>query len=199
MTTRLAESHAIPLFFWFRNVDAAVAKNIEVKIRVLNLPSIRQRAGTIAERGPFVLEQVDYFFPVDQGRLKLRVERSSLPDRGNHAELIAYHRTDQSEARTSDYLICPTQEPDQMRQTLGKVLGTGPVVRKRRELYLHGRTRIHLDEVEGLGDFVEIEVVMKDGEDNEAGHRELDEIARQLGLDMSGVESLAYADLLAAQ
>ncbi len=171
-------------------------KNIELKVRVQNLPSIRNKARTIAERGPFLLEQVDYFFPVDQGRLKLRVEQSSLPDRGNHAELIAYHRTDEQAARASNYLICPTQEPDQLRQTLDRALGAGPVVRKIRELYLYGRTRIHLDEVEGLGDFVEIEVVMQDGESNETGHRELEEIVETLELDMSGVESVAYADML---
>jgi predicted adenylyl cyclase CyaB len=69
-------------------------------------------------------------------------------------------------------------------------------VRKRRILYLAGRTRIHLDRVEGLGDFLELEVVLVDGEPVEAGVREAQVLMARLGIDTSQLIERAYVDLL---
>ena len=72
---------------------------------------------------------------------------------------------------------------------------TGRVV-KQRTLYLAGRTRIHLDRVEGLGDFVELEVVLEDGESAAAGMREAEDLMARLGIDPSALVEGAYVDLL---
>jgi adenylate cyclase len=69
-------------------------------------------------------------------------------------------------------------------------------VRKHRTLYLAGRSRIHLDRVEGLGDFVEIEVVLADEDDVEDGVREAHALMASLGIDPSRLVAGAYVDLL---
>lgn len=174
-----------------------MAQNIEIKIPVDDLAPLRKCASRVANRGPFKLQQVDYFFPVPNGRLKLRVQESDFENGERKAELIAYHRSDAAEARASDYLLCPTNEPDLLRESLTRSLGIGPVVRKQRELYLIGRTRIHLDQVEGLGSFLEIEVVMNESESAAVGHSELRSLLDELGVSENDASSVAYADMLA--
>ncbi len=176
--------------------------NIEIKVQLADLTTVRQRAAGIAESGPFMLRQVDCFFSVPRGRLKLRVE-TGHDSTGQHesarGELIAYRRADQAQARESDYSICPVGDTAALLDVLQRSLGDpDPVVRKTRELFLRGRSRIHLDQVEGLGDFVEIEVVMRPGENPDAGHQELQQIQQLLGIQGCAVQAVAYADLLAA-
>lgn len=173
-----------------------MAQNIEIKVRVEDLDAVRVRAQAVADEGPFLLEQTDYFFPASCGRLKLRVEESGAPNAQRQSRLIAYHRPDQATARSSDYVLYETDDPETLRDALLHSLGEGPVVRKRRELYLSGQTRIHLDRVEMLGAFVEIEVVMQDGESEDDGHVELQHLLTQLGLETASVIDVAYADLL---
>lgn len=179
--------------------DPAMARNVEAKLRVESLEEVRNRAEDLAETGSTRLHQTDWFFPVATGRLKLRVEHRPDPataDTGTRAELIAYQRNNDSVARISDYLRCPVADADLQRNVLQQALGTGPVIRKHRELFRVGRTRIHLDQVESLGCFVEIEVVLGDGEPAQSGLQEYDRITQALGLAEAVVEPVAYADLL---
>lgn len=83
-----------------------------------------------------------------------------------------------------------------MRETLGRALGIVGRVRKLRRLYLVGRTRIHLDEVEGLGSFVELEVVLAEGESPDRGREVARQIMSSLDLDGSQLVQGAYVDLL---
>ena len=76
---------------------------------------------------------------------------------------------------------------------------TGRRVIKQRTLFIVGRTRIHLDKVQGLGDFLELEVVLSDEDTLEGGTREAEQIMRQLGIEASQLIETAYVDLLAAQ
>ena len=171
-------------------------QNIEIKVRTNSLARVRERAIAMADQGPFELSQIDYFFPVPNGRLKLRVENSTQPGRSSKSELIAYQRPDEATARYSDYLLYATSEPNLLRESLGRALDVGPVVHKTRELFLVGRTRIHLDTVEQLGTFVEIEVVMQDGEAEVDGQQELNRLMNELGIESAEVMELAYADML---
>ena len=93
----------------------------------------------------------------------------------------------------------PTGSPDSLREAL--TLGYGEVgrVRKRRTLFMVGRTRIHLDEVEGLGDFLELEVVLRDGEPIEVGVREAEGLMARLQVQPSQLIDRAYVDLLAGK
>ena len=76
---------------------------------------------------------------------------------------------DATEPEESRFVLSPTADPDSLADALGRALGVRGVVRKKRSLYMVGRTRIHVDEVEGLGDFLELEVVLADEESKEAG------------------------------
>ena len=165
--------------------------NIEIKARVANPSRKRELTENIADAGPTVLQQQDTFFPCANGRLKLR---RLADDRG---ELIAYRRADVAGTKQSDYLLAHTTAPEALRAVLAEALGTAIVVTKTRLLYLVGQTRVHLDEVEGLGSFLELEVVLTDGQPPEEGHRIAREIMTALEVREADLIEGAYADLLA--
>ena len=169
-----------------------MARNVEIKARVADLAAIEQRARAIASEGPVDLVQDDTFYRCEQGRLKLR----RFPD--GRGELIHYHRADDQGPKLSDYVIAPSAEPDKLHEALARSNGVLGRVLKRRRLYLVGNTRVHLDQVEGLGAFVELEVVLGDGETAEQGEAIAQRILRELGIDRSQLVAGAYFDLLNA-
>ena|SRR5690349_11445923 len=166
-------------------------RNIEIKASIANLGAVASKAAAIADQGPFELEQDDTFFPCESGRLKLRAFS------GDSGELIFYRRPDQPGPKESFYLLSRTSAPDTLRDTLSLAYGQAGRVRKRRTLFLVGRTRVHLDSVENLGQFLELEVVLNDGESAEAGIREAHELMAKLGVEPSQLIEGAYVDLLA--
>jgi len=125
-----------------------VPTNVEIKARVRDRERMADLAASLSGGPPSVLHQEDTFFRVPAGRLKLR---KLAPTRG---ELIFYRRPDQPGPKSSEYSISVTSEPDTLRDVLGAALGVLGVIRKERWLYLVDNTRIHLDQVKGLGDFV---------------------------------------------
>lgn len=116
------------------------------------------------------LDQCDHYFDVPQGRLKLRREQ---PDK---VQLIYYERADQPGSKLSQYHIVPVPDADQMRSVLRAAFGPAIIVEKSRTLYMIGQTRVHLDTVTDLGDFLELEVVLEPAQTVAIGH----EIARQI-------------------
>ena len=166
--------------------------NVEIKARVDSIDDILPRAQALVEEDehPQLIHQDDTFFRVPHGRLKLRVFSDGA------GELIHYHRPDAEGPKVSDYVITPAADPDSLREVLERACGVLGRVVKRRILVLAGQTRIHLDHVEDLGDFLELEVVLREGQTEAEGT----EIAQQL-LDALGVKpeqliSGAYLDLL---
>jgi adenylate cyclase len=170
-----------------------MARNVELKARVTDLATVEMRARELADRGPFELKQDDTFFACASGRLKLR---ELAPDQG---ELIFYRRADVAGPKLSEYTIALTPTPAVMRDTLASALGVIGRVRKRRRLYLAGATRIHLDEVEGLGSFLELEVVLDDAESVAEGEATARELLSRLGVGAAGLVAGAYLDLLQAR
>ncbi len=168
-----------------------MARNVEIKARVSNVEAMRQKAAAVADKGPIEITQDDTFFRCESGRLKLR---TFSIDKG---ELIFYRRTDQQGPRESFYLLSPTSTPDTLRESLSLAYGQTGRVRKHRTLFLAGRTRIHLDQVEGLGSFLELEVVLEDGEAAESGIREAHILMERLGVQSTQLIQGAYVDLLA--
>ena len=167
-----------------------MARNIEVKARIAGVEALEPRAAALADQGPFTIAQDDTFFRCPQGRLKLRAFSDS------EGELIFYRRADLAGPKESFYLRTPTADPVGLRETLTLAWGQAGRVRKQRRLFLAGRTRIHLDRVESLGDFVELEVVLADGETAQAGEQEAIRLMAQLGIDSSQLIEHAYVDLL---
>ena len=164
--------------------------NIEIKARAEDFARKQELAERLAGGPPETIRQQDTFFPCANGRLKLR---RLAEDRG---ELIAYRRDDVAGTKQSDYLLYRTAEPEALRGVLAEAMGTGIVVTKTRRLYLVGQTRVHLDEVEGLGTFLELEVVLAEGQAAEEGHRVAREIMEKLAVREEDLIEGAYADLL---
>jgi adenylate cyclase, class 2 len=127
--------------------------NVEIKARASDPAGARIRAASLATEHVGVDHQVDTYFRVPRGRLKLR--ESSL----SGAQLVPYLRPDEPGPKRSDYQIVPVEDPVRLTALLAAILGVHRVVRKRREIWRVGNVRIHLDEVEGLGSFLELEAV----------------------------------------
>jgi adenylate cyclase class IV len=168
-------------------------RNIEIKARITRVEDLLPRARALASGEPELIEQDDTFFAVPQGRLKLR----EFAD--GSAELIHYHRADTPEAKASDYVRVPVPEPAALREALTRACGSLGRVRKQRWLLLSGATRIHLDRVERLGDYMELEVVLRDGQPDAEGQATAEALMRDLGLADAPREAAAYRDLLAAR
>jgi homotetrameric cytidine deaminase len=137
-----------------------------------------------------VLEQRDTYFAAREGRLKLREER------GRPAQLIAYARADEAAARTSAYHLVDVPDPAVAAAALEAALGVTVVVAKRRRLLLWEGVRIHLDEVDGLGSWVELEAVAAPGSDLRAEHETVARLRNVLGIADAHVVARGYAAML---
>ncbi|HDZ8925734.1 class IV adenylate cyclase [Aeromonas dhakensis] len=168
-------------------------RNIEIKAKIESIDLLLPKALAIADQGPVEIEQDDTFFRCDAGRLKLRTLSPSA------GELIFYRRADQQGPKESFYQLTPTHEPDRLRETISLAWGQIGRVQKKRTLLLVGRTRIHLDRVQGLGHFLELEVVLEEDEPLEAGMQEANDLMAQLGVEPSRLIEGAYLDLLLRQ
>jgi predicted adenylyl cyclase CyaB len=164
--------------------------NIEIKAHAQNFAEIRARAEALSDVPVQVIPQEDTFFYTPRGRLKLR---QLAP---NRAQLVYYERVDQSGPKRSDYMIFETNDPNGLKATLAMALGVRGVVKKTRYLYLVGQTRLHLDEVEGLGQFVELEVVLRPDQSERDGQAIAEDLMRKLGVQPGDLIEGAYMDLL---
>ena len=167
-----------------------MARNIEIKAHVADMDALAARAAAIADSGPVDIPQDDTFFRCDNGRLKLRTYADGS------GELIFYRRADQGGPKESFYVLAPTAAPDALREALTLANGQAGRVVKHRTLFLVGRTRVHLDRVEGLGDFMELEVVLAEDEPSEAGVHEAHELMARLQIPADCLVEGAYHDLL---
>jgi predicted adenylyl cyclase CyaB len=154
------------------------------------LAALRKRVVEVSTSGPELLLQRDTFYTVLHGRLKLREFGDGT------AELIHYQRPDQAGPKTSKYIRTQISDPASTRELLGQALETKAVVSKQRELFLAGRTRIHLDEVDGLGTFMELEVVLTEDETDSDGERIASLLMEQLDVRQEDLIAQAYVDLL---
>lgn len=170
-----------------------MAQNIEIKARLDDVDETSRLARKISDSGPEVIVQEDIFFRCSSGRLKLRIFAD------NSAELIAYSRNNDTGPKKSDYVISHVPDPQTMRDALDRAMGVRSIVRKTRHLYLAGRTRIHVDRVDGLGDFLELEVVMRPDEEEAVGADEARGLMTQLRIGEDMLIDCAYVDLIEMQ
>ena len=169
-----------------------MAANIEIKARARNWQEQRARAASLSETPVKEIRQRDVFFCTEHGRLKLRVLG---PER---AQLVYYERADVAGPKRSHYLISETAEPASMEAVLSAALGLRGVVSKVRLLYQVGNTRIHLDQVEGLGGFLELEAVLSDEQSAADGELAVADLLIELGIEDDDLIHVAYIDLLEA-
>jgi homotetrameric cytidine deaminase len=163
-------------------------RNVELKARDADPEATLRRALELGASDEGVLRQRDTYFGRARGRLKLREQ-----DPGG-AQLIAYQRPDDAQPRTSAYRIAAVADPDALREALDAALGTRVVVDKRRHLLLYENVRIHIDDVEGLGAFVELEGVAARESDLTREHELVEHLRVELGL--GEPVPVSYSDLL---
>ena len=169
-----------------------MARNIEIKARIESVAQLTPRVAELASEGPLEIAQDDTFFACENGRLKLRAFSN------DSGELIFYRRANQSGPKESFYIRSPTSSPESLREALSLAYGQIGRIRKYRTLFLVGRTRVHLDRVEGLGHFLELEVVLVDDESSEHGILEASQLMAKLGIQPGQLVEGAYLDLMKA-
>lgn len=166
--------------------------NIEIKARVQNFDTLTHIVAALSGKAADHVVQDDTFFDCPNGRLKLRV----FPD--GHGVLIFYRRDNELGPKPSLYVHCETADPDGLRSVLALAYGTVGRVHKRRTVYRLGQTRVHLDRVDGLGDFVELEVPVHDALLADAGVSEARRLIAEFGIAEGALVKGAYVDLLNA-
>ena len=175
-----ADRHGVP----------GTTRNVEIKAAVKDFVRVTAALTALSPGLPTRLAQEDTFFLTPRGRLKLRKLAPAV------GELIYYQRPDVAGPRESAYAVVKTTEPDRLRDLLAAAYGIVGVVRKQRTVHVIGRTRVHLDDVEGLGAFVELEVVLDEAEPIEGGVADAYCLMAALGIPPDQLVSRAYVDLL---
>ena len=187
------------------------SKNIEIKARCVDLEAMRVRVSRLPEVDGVgvdavgIEKQVDTYFRTaessveadsgdrDAGRLKLRETSRGV------AELIPYLRANRRQARASLYERIPIPNPESTKLLLEQLLGVRCVVVKEREIFLWRGVRIHLDRVEGLGEFVELEGVCTPELDEVGARARVEELLERLQIDPSSFARVSYENLLLEQ
>ncbi|KAG8190364.1 hypothetical protein JTE90_022011 [Oedothorax gibbosus] len=171
-----------------------MSKNVEIKARIHNIQLFVEKAKLIADKpSVVVLHQTDTYFQVPKGRLKLR----QIQDQ--KTELIFYDRPDTEGPKLSNYdkqEFQTSQEAEGLKKVLTSSLGIIGVVSKERHLLMCGQTRIHIDNVKDLGHFMELEVVLNEGETLEYGEKVANDLMEKLGISKEDLISGSYINLL---
>jgi homotetrameric cytidine deaminase len=188
MWTAGIRAHAIA----WRAMDAP-RRNVELKATDPDPDATLERALAAGARDQGVLVQRDTYYGAPRGRLKLREEEPG------EAHLIAYERANEARARTSAYRVARVTAAGELKDALEAALGVAQVVEKSRRLLLWESVRIHLDDVEGLGRFVELEAVAEADSDLAREHEQVRMLREILGIGDQTIQTGSYADALAAR
>ncbi|MBN2074899.1 MAG: class IV adenylate cyclase [Dehalococcoidales bacterium] len=164
--------------------------NVEIKARITDREATSKLVERISVSKPERIYQEDTFFFSQKGRLKLRVFADVS------GELIYYKRPDTFEPGLCEYQRTELSDPEFVRKCFSETLGIRGSIRKQRTLYNTGSTRIHLDKVDNLGDFLELEVVLGPDDTQEKGKEIIEKLMSQLEIDPQDLVSCAYIDLL---
>lgn len=167
--------------------------NVELKARLHDLAASREVARQLATRPGEQQQQRDTYFHCQQGRLKLR-EIEQLP-----AELIWYQRADQQEGKASHYLRVAVSDPAGLLAALTAALGIRCVVAKQREIYFHHQVRIHLDQVDSLGEFIEFEAVLDSLDQLAEGEEIVASLQQQFDIAAGDLLSGSYGEMMVAR
>ena len=163
-------------------------QNLELKAVIKSIERAERVADALPARRAGVLKQTDTYFAVASGRLKLREIE------GDRSELIFYQRDESSSSRISAFEIVPVTDPVGLKKMLLSSIGLRSVVEKTRLLYMYGTTRIHLDHVKSLGEFVEFEIPVETT--GEAAERLLMSLKENFGIKDEECISCSYVDLM---
>ncbi len=162
--------------------------NIEIKARCANPAGAAETLTGLGAEHKGTDHQVDTYYKVDEGRLKLR--------EGNiENNLIFYKRSDHAGPKRSDVVLHPCGNDPGLKIILEQTLGILVVVDKLRDIYFIDNVKFHIDQVEGLGSFIEIEAIGEEGE--EFGlNRQCNHFIDALNIGEDQLISISYSDLL---
>jgi len=166
-----------------------ILKNIEIKAKLRDYEKVQKLVEELCPNPVQTEQQEDTFFITSKGRLKLR-------ESDDKSALIYYDRKDSLEPSQSDIAISFTDNPDTLKSVLSKSIGNRGIVKKNRTLYKYGQTRIHLDDVEGLGKFMELEVVLRSDQTSKDGEAIANELMDKFSIHKSDLIDVAYIDLI---
>ena len=166
-----------------------ILKNIEIKVKIRDYEKVKRLVEDLCPTPIKTEQQEDTFFITSKGRLKLR-------ESDDKSALIYYDRKDSLEPSQSDIAISFTDNPDTLKSVLSKSIGNRGIVKKNRTLYKYGQTRIHLDDVEGLGKFMELEVVLMSDQTSKDGEAIANELMDKFSIHKSDLIDVAYIDLI---
>jgi len=169
---------------------------IEIKAKCENLSIIREKLKKLGAKKIGVFKQVDTYFNVKKGRLKIREVREL-----NKSKIVYYLRPDVKGPKRSDIIILELDKKyaNELKKVLAKAVGVKIVVRKLREIYKYLGAQIHLDEVEDLGYFVEIELPIPSANSFESYKNIVKSIIKELGISEQDLIEGSYSDLLSSR
>jgi adenylate cyclase class 2 len=164
--------------------------NVEIKAACSDASFIRNYLLANHAEYKGVDEQTDTYFNVPNGRLKLR--------EGNiENNLIFYERADQAGPKNSHFYLVKVEDAKGLKEVLAKSIGIKVIVKKRREIYYIGNVKFHLDEVPGLGTFIEIEAGNILANLSQAQLKEqCDHYVTAFGIGEEDLVKVSYSDML---
>lgn len=167
-------------------------KMVELKAKVDDLDVVRRKLTTLGAERIGTFRQVDVYFNVPEGRLKLREVQDN-----KKTELIYYERENIAGPKKDDVFILKVQEAEVFKSLLERLLKTSAIVEKIREIYQYQETQINLDRVKKLGNFVEFErKTPAYAQAIKKNQQILEKLMEKLGINPENLEKLSYSDLI---
>ena len=168
-------------------------RNVEIKAKVTNLGYLLKVAQELSKSEGVILKQKDIFYLCPTGRLKLRSISSNGQSKN---ELIFYQRPDEGGPKLSNFVTSAIPNAEEMDKILTSSNGSDGIVAKERILFMVGQTRVHVDKVEGLGDYMELEVQLRENQSVDEGSKIANDLMKKLGINEDDLITGAYHDLL---
>lgn len=166
--------------------------DLELKARCEDLGELRARCEALGAEAEEPERQIDTYFNVTSGHLTLRETLES------GAALIHYIRDDIVGPQECHYDLYPVEDPEGLKAMLANALGVSVVVAKRRQTFVLGGVRIHLDKVQGLGGFVELHGTVEEPKELPLVADEVEGVRQTLQIDPQSLVKESYAALVAA-
>ena len=178
-----------------------MATNLEFKAKCQSLEYLYPRLAELTAKHRETVHQIDTYFSLLRGkdaltpkdckpRLKLREIEA-----GEEGWLIYYERPNQHGSRYSQYHLSQINDPSTLKTLLTAALGVETIVEKQREIWMFKNTRIHLDTVADLGEYIELETVFQ-GQTEAEAIAEHQHVKNTLHLDTAEPVAVSYSDLV---
>ena len=162
-------------------------RNLELKIKIDDYEKTFAKAKELGAEEFAFLIQKDVYYQTNKGLLKLRI----MPE---HSEFIFYNRNEAGGERWSDYHLLKIENEQNPEEFFNRIFEIVTVVEKERKVLMYDNTRIHLDKVKGLGEFLELETIVNGTLENAIGRFNF--LVAQLNLDTTRQIKKSYKDLM---